>query len=425
MPRKILLNILGFFLFLVAPSAIGQTQEDRQSKNPPPSETAAPKGGQSFLADVFGNARQKFAFSLGGLGMYESNVFNRNQNVEDAIVTAILARVSVNLGRRNTRFHAEYGFGYRIYNARGSLNGSDHYGNVHFTHQLSRRLLLQVSDQVSSSPNGFRSLMSPIFSPESPSPGFASDPFLARQRITQNFVSGNLDWQLSRKFRIGAFGNYNTYLFQTQDLRNVTGVQVGASYGYSPTNWLSLSGSYATYLNKVDPSYRELQIHRVQVGGFEFKLGKAWRAAISGGVEFTNYFGQNRFTEYVSGGLSWHSETSTLSVSYHRGFFSTIGIPQLFQSQLVNVGFGNRLASWVNLQMAGSYIHGLEYSQSGQLDQYFGYGGLDFALRADLVASLYGGYQQQRARDLAGLPANREGYVAYLGLQYLFPAFRR
>ena len=424
MPRKVLWSFLTFLIFIArSPSTLAQ--EDPQARTSAQTVPSVPTGFRTFRDDMFSNTRHKFGFTLGVIETYENNVFNSSAEPQKATATVFYPRVSLNLGKRKTRFQGSYSFGYWLYNTRRSLDTSEHYGDIQLTHELSRRVSLQVMDQISSSPTRYGSFMSPIFSPINSQPGFTSQAFLARQRITQNIATASLNFLITRKSHLSLYGNWGTYLFQSEDFRNVNGVQVGARYDHQLTSWLFFSSNYATYLNKVDPMYRNLQIQRLQVGGLNFKLGKTWSTTIAGGVEFTNNFGRYLFTESVSGSLSWQSQASIFYVSYNRGFYTTIGIPQLFQSQQMTAGVGSRLASWVNFQISAYYNRGSAFVEAGKLEYLFSRGGLDFALRPDLVASVYGGYQKQREEELGSLARNGKGYIAYLGLQYMFPSVRR
>jgi hypothetical protein len=256
-------------------------------------------------------------------------------------------------------------------------------------------------------------------------PSFSTEILLPRQRITLNNLTASLGFGIGKN-QFSVFGGYNLYRFALSNSQNMDYFGVGASYNRQITKWLYLSNSYSNYLNKVDPVYRDSRIHRLQVGGLNFKLGPSWQAGIGGGVELANTYGRNIIREDASASLTGKSMSHVFSVQYSRGFVSSVGISGIFQSDLGTVTLGSRLTQRLNLQLAAFYMRGSNFyyrgtHTSGSMNYYSAQGGLEFYLFHGLIASGGFTYMDQRARDIVGLPVSLDRYIVYGGLQFVFP----
>jgi len=256
---------------------------------------------------------------------------------------------------------------------------------------------------------------------------FDAEVSFERRRFTRNSLNGAIHYQPTRRINLGVFSNYSyyDYEFPVTETESVHAIQAGVTYDHQLTSWLYLANSYSAYLNRVDQEYQDARIHRLQVGGLKFRLGRNWEASGAGGVEYVDTYGRNGFNESVSAGLTWSSRTSALSLSYHRGFFSLIGLQEVYQSDRGTAAFGSRLSPWINLQISGSFLSGNRFGAYGFMELYYAQAGLEFALPANMVASVNGFYVDQRGDDPGGVYLTGERFVAHVGLQYLFPGNRR
>jgi hypothetical protein len=406
---------------------VGAAQEppagDRQVQETPRSSSAS--GARSFLGDTFENLRHVAGFSIGTYEIYESNTFDSSGSRQSATVTVFFPRVFLNLGRRRSRFHADVGIGYRIYNQRREFDSSEQYAVARYSYEISRRTSIRFSNEFASSPNWSSAFLSPVLSPSDPTPGFSTEVFLERQRITRNSARATFGYQPTRNISFGVFSNFQSYRFDNSQMENVNAVQAGISYDHQLTRWLFLSNSYSSYLNRVDQRLQDAQVHRLQIGGFRFRLGPGWEASVGGGVEYAKTSRERSVGETVTAALSWSTEANTFALSYHRGFYSAIGLARLMQSNQATAAFGSRLRRWLNLRIAATYLRGLGADRAGRMEYYTTHAGLDFAIRRDLIASLSGLYVNQRGRDLSLFSLDRERYSAFVGLQYLFPGSQR
>lgn len=429
MPRKKLLAAICLLLTMLVLGSTAAAQEPAQDAQEVKDQTkvapSAPQGAKSLVDDVMENIRQRFGFSLGIHGLYESKIFNGGPQQNASTAAAFSVRVYGNLGRRRSRFHFNYGLGYRFQaNNVRTIDSSNHYGNVQYSLQLSRRTTLQISDQISSSPYAFGGFLQPVLGPGGPTQGFSTEVFLGRQRFTRNACAGTLSFA-TPKNHFSIISDYQFYRFRSVTDVNVHAVQLGATYERDITRWLSLSSGYSAYLNNVDARFRDARIHRLQVGGMNFKLGRNWQLSAVGGIELANTSGTNRWGGSANAQLSWHTRASTLVVTYDRGFNSAVGLARVLQSQTATLACGSRLTQWMNLQLSASYVRGAAFLDAGALRYYIAHAGLGFALSSNLVASLSCFYQNQHGQNLVAVPQTSAGYVGSVGLQYLFPGRRR
>ncbi len=431
MQTKVLYSLFAcvLLLLIIGGTAAGQdpAQQDPQQEKPKEKSAVSPRGARSLVEDIFGNPRHKVGFSIGAFEVYQNNIYQTSQNLQPAMSATITARVFVNLGRRKSRFHLDYGAGYQFYNNKQGLNAPTQHGTAGYNYQLSRKATFDVQDSFSSSRNGYDNILSSILAPSYYAPNFSTEIMLQRQRITRNNLTARLGFNAGKN-SFGLFGAYNLYRFGSASQQDLDGFSVGASYSRQITKWLFLSNSYSGYLNKVDPIYHSARIHQLQVGGFKFKFGANWQADIGGGIELANTNGRNLWKEDVSASLTWNSPSHMLSIQYHRGFFSTIGISGILQSDQGHLSFGSRLTNRLNLQMAALYVHGSNFynnlgtNTNGSMEYYSALGGLQFSLFQGLIASANITYRNQRARGIAGLPISLDSYAAFAGLQYAFPS---
>ena len=184
---------------------------------------------------------------------------------------------------------------------------------------------------------------------------------------------------------------------------------------------MRVSVSYSVALTKASAGNPGYSIQNVEVGEFEFDLGKAWKASFAGGMSVTEYAYSNRMMASARASLTRTSRYNTLSFGYRRGFTYSIGLSQVYQSDIFTVGMGQWLASRLSMQLGASYWHNRGLVAGGY-DALLARAGLQFLLLPDLVASANYGYQYQRnwsSGPADVLPMNRQ--LVYLGLQYIWP----
>jgi len=162
------------------------------------------------------------------------------------------------------------------------------------------------------------------------------------------------------------------------------------------------------------------------VGGLDFHLSRSWRVWGNGGVEFSDYEEESHIVESVNTGIGYTSRNTLLSLTYQRGLTSEIGIPGLLQSDIANASLGYRITRRIDAKLESYYYRSSEQNGDGLLKALLGGGGLEFALRRDLLMSMHAYYQHQQAYNFSSFEnLGLNCFTGYLGFQYVFPALRR
>ena len=431
------------FLFMAA-TAIAQEPEPEPEEpekgigNQEPA-TAESQAARSFSQGVSYDYRNKFGFTLGAHAGYISNMYLYSDVKQDSGMLVFDPSVFANFGRRKSRLHLDYMFGYRFYFQDRSYNANDHIANITYTYKASRKTTFQLFDHFSSTMNDWIPGYAPILSSDtSPTPP-VYQVLYPRQRYTYNSVGARVDYQPWRKTRFGVFGSWDWYDYPDSNLVNVNGFLVGGEFDQGITKWLFFSSRYTTYLNDVPGQLRDYQIHRLEVGGFRFKLSRNVALLASGGIEFANTYGYYYPTtdpQVVDQkdwrtGATWRVEltrstrSNILFASYNHMFTSTIGYPRLFQSDMFLAGVGQRLSVRWMFQGSASYIRSNDLYYSGHLQGWQARAAFECLLRRDLIMIAQYLYQNQdnNINDISGIPyINR--WAATIGIRYLYPSAR-
>jgi hypothetical protein len=202
-------------------------------------------------------------------------------------------------------------------------------------------------------------------------------------------------------------------------------LQVGANFDYRLTRWLSLTNTYTTYLTDSNPLYTDARIHRLEVGGFRFNLTKTWVLSAGGGVELAAYQHQDYLSESVSAALGYGSKKSKLEISYHRGFYSILGLQGLFRSDSVNAIAARRITNGMAAKLLAAYNAGNQSGGSASIESISAGGALEFGLSRGLIASLNYSYQHQTSENYIYYNLGLNRYIASVGIQYAWPNRRQ
>ncbi len=414
--------------------------ENQEGENPPPDqsqpellepipvpisvgEEGGYSGGQSFVDDVFQNARNHWGFALSAYQAYTSDLAVAGHQRQGSGITAVTPRIFFNAGKRKSKLHIDLGTGYRFYDNHRDLNTLDYYGDAQYGLQLSRRTSFQLADQFTSSFNDAWSFIS-LYSPLHYNLYSSNEVVFNRQRINRNALTAELNHQATRKLRLEAFGEYRSYRYPQSNLRDSDTFEVGGGLNYQAAKWFYLTSSFSTYFNLYGAYNSNARIYRLQAGGLDFRLTHSWRIWASGGVDVADYEKSTRATEDVAAGIGYTAENASFSITYQRGFTTTIGIARLLQSDIFGADFRYRLTRRLNAKLQSYYYRSSERYYTGLLETFSGGGGFEYALSRSLLLTLNSFYQNQRSHDFSveGLGIRRIN--VYLGLQYLWPALR-
>ncbi len=404
-------------------------QEAEQGVQAPVQKPGQPVSQANFsLGDsIFQDVRNSFGFSLGAYEIYVRNAYPGYAPSYSTWATSFFPSVFTNVGKNRSRLHLSYGFGYGFDNKDTSVEQTQHAATAGYTFQLNRKTVVEVSDYFFYSPDYYTSLLRPILGPIypiGPAPP-TSEAFRTPQKILRNGLRAGIDRQLGSKLSLGLFASYLIYRYETDRAYDGSGAWAGVRFGYRATKWLRVSVSYSAAVTKASAGNPGYSIQNVEIGEFEFDIGKAWKASLAGGMSITEYSYRTRMIASARADLTRTSRYNTLSFGYRRGFTYSVGMSQVYQSDIFTVGFGQWLARRLSMQLGASYWHNRSLAAGGY-DALLGRAGLQFMLRPDLVASANYGYQYQRnwsSGPAEVIPMNRQ--LVYLGLQYVFPGISR
>ncbi len=386
----------------------------------------------SFFDGIASNARRHLGFNLGVSQMYSNNPVAANPEIQSVHVTSVTPRAFANFGRRRSRLHVDVNGGYKIYKDHSDWNKSDIRADVAYNYALTRRANIQITDRAFSRTDDAISNLD--FSTSAPSsPTFSYTLLQDRQRITQNDLTGSLEWKPTRKNALRFFGSYQVYRNSDAALSGLDsdGAQAGMNYEYNVVGWLSLASSWSAYIDNVDSRFRDSKIYRLEAGGFHFKFSRTWELQIWGGLDILDSSGTERQIDGTARALLSHrSRRSSQYLSFQRAMITTRGLSEMLQSDILTAGLGQAWTRWMRFQLSASYMisrknYSAGLADSGKLKSYDFKSSLEFSLLRNVVAVVAGGYQNQKNTipDLTGvLRINR--YVASFGLQYLWPSLR-
>jgi hypothetical protein len=432
--KKYFTSVLVFLALSIVLPAYAQDEEpapEEETQTTEPQETGSKEtgsdAGSSFVDDIFDNVRNPFGFSLTINEGYSKNSFaNVNLSSKSSRTSSYSGKVFANLGRKKSRLHINYGAGYRRYGWQQNLDGFEQYGNITYSYQPTRRISFRLSDTGRNTVNDVFDTNESILATSTqwtPNPSY--DVIFNAQRYTQNNAEGDVDFQLTRSTEVGLYGSYNIYRYDDQVVGNVDTVQVGAGLRQRITKWLYISSNYSTYLNDVNQRYRDHMIHRIEAGGLQFRLGWNLRLDASGGFEIADMRSYYHTAGTFRGSLTRSSQSNTVYANYQRALTTAIGFSDVYQSDIVTIGMGQRIWERFGIQVSGSYYRSEGLTYSGLLKSYRGRAQLQYSLRSNLFASINYGYQHQKstAAALRGIPYFNRSMITG-SLQYAWPSRR-
>jgi hypothetical protein len=432
--NKYYVPILAFVSLVLISPAFGQEWDPTQEADPESSavitqhspEPEDSRAVRSFSDSIAWNKHNHFGFFVEAVEGRISNVFPNSPENRSSMLTAYSAGIFSNHQWGKSGLHLDYGAGYRIYSRQRNMDSADHYGNVTYTYQANRNLKFQLSDLVTSTLNDPYSSFNPSLRTTinwTPSPSY--EVALIPQRLTQNQASGQMDVGLTRRTHFSIVGSFNSNRYGTQGYRDTDTVQVGAGLEHKFTSWFYLSSSYSAsvYSNNVDKALPDSQIHRAEIGRFHFMLSRRVEVFASGGVNIANDRGKYRFSEMFSGGISRSSEMNVIYANYQRTMISALGLARILRSDLVTLGFGQRLTNRTNFRLSSSFMHGSDFDYSGLLNGCITRIQYEYAISPHVFASANYAYQYQKTTiaAFADIP-HFSRYTVFVGLQFAWPS---
>jgi len=389
------------------------------------SEAIVSRGLQTFNDDIFHNVNNRFGFSLNINEAYSTNVPTTGQTQQSSSFQSYLPRVFLNLGKKKSKLHVDVGAGYRQYNEAATFSSWDYFGNAQYSYEFSKNFTFDVSNQFTSSYADSYSFISQ-YSPLQYNLYTSNELLFNDERINRDSLYAELSYLIGKRIRLGVFSHYELFGYSQNTLQSSNALEVGGTFSFKVTKWLSFNSSISSYLESPNGSDSNARINHVQLGGFSFSLSKGWKVSAGGGIDVAQYQDSTQLGENINSGISYLSRNILFTGTYQRQFTSAIGIPGLFMSDIFGVALGHRMTRRISARVDAYYYRSSQQSTGGMLKTFSGGGGLSFALLRALVANLTAAYQNQQAQNFSvpGLGLNFNCFVVSAGLQYMWPSLK-
>jgi hypothetical protein len=382
-----------------------------------------PEAASSVTDRITRGSKNRFGLTAGAYEAYSTNLYNTGLNDTGGAITFLSSQVFTNFGNRRTRFHADYGLGYRMYTTSDRSDAADHQGMLTLDTKLTNAVTWSLYNSVSSMRNDYISYMGPVVpgagSPTSPDRVYVGEYVLQPQRTFHNNAATALAFQLGRSTMFKVTGGYQTVRYNLAREFNQNAFYGAAALSHRFSKWLSFSSSYTRYFAQSTRYFRDTQIQQLRVGELEFNLSRRWVARCAGGLEYAKYV-STHLTGGADASLTHTSEKNRFQLSYRRGFTTLFGLPGVFMMNTGSIWFVQSLSRIVSFELRGDYQRGTYYENSGNLDFYDAAAALQVGLRHDLVASLNLAYRKQVTKRLSYGIWDFDRYIAYVGLQYFW-----
>ena len=405
-----------------SPPAEQQTPpgQETSGSQPPPLEPGE-SGAVSLVEGILDNTANHLGFSF---SMYEMRSRFRGSQSSDLAAGALYSQIFTNRRGRRSSLHLDYGFGYTMYHGKSGLNNThSHSGSASWEVRLARYTSFSLTDTISSSPNDYG------FSPGGRSQIgtytiYSQEVLVDRQRLIANTLTAGVKQRLTKKINASVFGRHDYLRFSRDDFRGGQGFQVGVRADYQINGWLHLDNSYSTYLNTIDDKLLSSTIHRLDVGGFRFKVSRNIQFTAKAGVEYTRYLRNGQTFAGFEGVISRNTRSNSILILYHRGLSTILGPGTILQGHNAALSITQNFLSRFTLQLDGSYVRGGGFTPDSSMENISANGGLQIGLQSNLIASTNFGFVSQHLRNLPFVAPDIRSYTAFVGLQYLLPTLR-
>src|SRR5262249_24907367 len=149
--------------------------------------------------------------------------------------------------------------------------------------------------------------------------------------------------------------------------------------------WVFLSTSYSAYHNFGNSRFSKVDIHRLQLAGFRFRLWRAIEWFSSGGVQYGRK--DRRLAADIESGLTATTKTTSLSLRYHRGLSTVVGVAAVLPGDEASVLLTLTFSSRVSIDSQLFYVRATT-SSSASLENMAAGVGLDVKLQSNLVSTI-------------------------------------
>jgi hypothetical protein len=383
----------------------------------------------SIVDSIFRSTRNRLGFSVSVDESYIPSYRTATSQSPSATFTSVYPSVFTNFAGRSWTSTLNYSFGYSKYGAGDrSVYGTHHLASASLSRTLSRNATFSFGDSFSSGLNDYG------YSPASylavqrivavNQLAYSPEILVTRQRITANSAVAGLSYKAGRKGNISLYASHviSRYGISTRTARAVNATISG---DYQVTRWMYLSSAYSGTLNRGEDQFHKADVHRLQLAGFRFKLGRRIEAFTSGGLEYAHSPGLKRAIGTAEAGISRTVGSNTLYLLYHYGFTTAFGPGVLLKGHNVLASFAHNQRISRNAYFVGSlsYTRG-EYGLHSSLEMATANVGLQFQLARNLVATTNVAYARQLVRNLSFQAPHVSRPTVWAGLNYFLPALR-
>ena len=168
--------------------------------------------------------------------------------------------------------------------------------------------------------------------------------------------------------------------------------------------WLAFETNYQFKLSEFNNQFGQANVHRFDIGGFNYRLRPTVTLFASGGVEYARISRNLSSRRGFRGGIAKQTRTTNLSLEYQRGFTSGLGLGTLAQGDAVALRLNRRVTSWMNLLASSIYSRNSAFTgpdqTSGPLHIFQVQPGVQFAVRRNLIFSVTYDYFSQNTDNL-------------------------
>jgi len=402
-------------------AAFSQTEE--QPREPSTGSTVQrpePDPGRRISSRPARNRENSYGFSLGILGLYDSNMFGSTPK-EGLWAVAPSPRLFANLGTRKSMLHLDYQLLYRFYPTQRDLDSANHEGGFEYLYQASRRTSFSLREYVRAGPNDILAFTNEgLIAP----PTGYQQVFFDGQHMLYNSLAGLLKYQPTRKHNLGITGDYYIYRYRSQPIQDTDSFQARIQDEYQVSKQWSILGEASNEWVDSSEESRKGTIMRF-MGGLVYRPNKNWRMEAKAGEERMDSDLNDDNGATYEASLTRDTGLNRLEIRYNRRSGVEIGLAGLNRYHEVSGFFDQQLGSRVSLHLLARFYR-TDSITYGKVDTWGGGMGFDYAFHPSLVSSVFGHYVYERAGSpLPGQDMKADRYIVYGGLTYLFPSVKR
>jgi hypothetical protein len=381
------------------------------------------RGAQNFEDEVFSNPRNGVGFALNASQGYIFDISEGGNINPSSPISFFSGSLFFNADKRRSSFHMDFGAGSKIYYHAGDDNASrpTYNATVDYAYQISKSTSMRIADDFASYYNDY-SPFTTLYSPLQDISSLSSEVVVGRQRIHRNSVTATISRRIGQKINLGLSGIYAFYKYAEENLDTTHEFHIEGYFDFRLTRWLALTNRYTAFLNSIDESEKQAQIHRLQVAGLGFNLGPYVRFWSGGGVSFSEYQEERHLAESINAGIGYTSLDVVVTLNYQRDFTSALGISRLMYTDAMTANVGWRITRWMNTMFESSYSKSEDQVDAGILETLESRGQFGFALNRNINLTLNAYYQNQKAINYSISGLGIERVSAYLDLQYVWPS---